>query len=218
MNADRWSDELLDRMRRERDPVADATVCRNLQEGRGRRRQRARHRRSTLCPPLETANSGEPEGNGVAERFIRTLKEQLLWVRTFDTVEELRQALLEFQTRITGSGCVSGTGIRRQRPSERERRDPGWPREGYHQSGVHETGGGTQDAAAGGAEEARQQASVDYRALRGFMAQASLAWMRSGFSYWRGWAEIYASHYPVIMQGLQAMTADPGRWQEARGS
>src|SRR5437764_10775391 len=32
----------------------------------------------------------EPEGNGVAERFIRTLKEQLLWVRTFDTVEELR--------------------------------------------------------------------------------------------------------------------------------
>ena len=38
-----------------------------------------------------------PEGNGVAERFIRTLKEQLLWVRTFDTVEELRQALLEFK-------------------------------------------------------------------------------------------------------------------------
>jgi putative transposase len=41
----------------------------------------------------------EPEGNGVAERFIRTLKEQLLWVRTFDTVEELRLALLEFQER-----------------------------------------------------------------------------------------------------------------------
>ena len=41
----------------------------------------------------------EPEGNGVAERFIRTLKEQLLWVRTFDTVEELRRALLEFKER-----------------------------------------------------------------------------------------------------------------------
>jgi len=41
----------------------------------------------------------EPEGNGVAERFIRTLKEQLLWVRTFDTVEELRLALHEFQVR-----------------------------------------------------------------------------------------------------------------------
>ena len=35
-----------------------------------------------------------PEGNGCAERFIQTLKENLLWVRTFDTVEELRQALL----------------------------------------------------------------------------------------------------------------------------
>jgi putative transposase len=41
----------------------------------------------------------EPEGNGVAERFIRTLKEQLLWVRTFDTVEELRRALLAFKER-----------------------------------------------------------------------------------------------------------------------
>src|SRR5881409_1969036 len=35
-----------------------------------------------------------PEGNGCAERFIRTLKENLLWVQTFDTIEELRQALL----------------------------------------------------------------------------------------------------------------------------
>jgi transposase InsO family protein len=34
-----------------------------------------------------------PEGNGCAERFIRTLKEQLLWVRPFETVEELRLAL-----------------------------------------------------------------------------------------------------------------------------
>jgi hypothetical protein len=41
----------------------------------------------------------EAEGNGVAERFIRTLKEQWLWVRTFDTVEELRHALLEFKAR-----------------------------------------------------------------------------------------------------------------------
>jgi transposase InsO family protein len=38
----------------------------------------------------------QPEGNGVAERFIRTLKEQLLWVRYFATIEELRLALLEF--------------------------------------------------------------------------------------------------------------------------
>jgi putative transposase len=38
-----------------------------------------------------------PEGNGCAERFIRTLKENLLWVRTFETIEELRQALLAFR-------------------------------------------------------------------------------------------------------------------------
>jgi len=39
----------------------------------------------------------EPEGNGVAERFIRTLKENFLWVRSFETIEELRLALLEFK-------------------------------------------------------------------------------------------------------------------------
>ena len=38
----------------------------------------------------------QPEGNGVAERFIRTLKENFLWVRHFETIEELRLALLEF--------------------------------------------------------------------------------------------------------------------------
>ena len=38
-----------------------------------------------------------PEGNGCAERFIGTLKENLLWVQTFDTIEELRQALLAFR-------------------------------------------------------------------------------------------------------------------------
>ena len=37
------------------------------------------------------------EGNGCAERFIRILKENLLWACTFDTVEDLRQALLGFR-------------------------------------------------------------------------------------------------------------------------
>jgi transposase InsO family protein len=41
----------------------------------------------------------EPEGNGCAERFIRTLKEQLLWIERFDSVEGLRQALLAFKDR-----------------------------------------------------------------------------------------------------------------------
>jgi transposase InsO family protein len=39
----------------------------------------------------------EPEGNGCAERFIRVLKENLLWVRRFATVEELRLALQAFK-------------------------------------------------------------------------------------------------------------------------
>ena len=47
------------------------------------------------------------EGNGVAERFIRTLKENLLWVRTFDTIEELRAALLDFATRYNETWLVS---------------------------------------------------------------------------------------------------------------
>ena len=34
---------------------------------------------------------------GSAERFIRTLKENVLWVRSFETIEELRLALLEFK-------------------------------------------------------------------------------------------------------------------------
>jgi transposase InsO family protein len=52
----------------------------------------------------------EPEGNGCAERFIRTLKEQLVWVRTFDTVEELRLALLEFKDRYHGAWLIERHG------------------------------------------------------------------------------------------------------------
>jgi transposase InsO family protein len=53
-----------------------------------------------------------PEGNGCAERFIRTLKEQLLWVQTFATVEELRQALLTFQTRYNREWLLERHGYR----------------------------------------------------------------------------------------------------------
>lgn len=40
-----------------------------------------------------------PEGNGVMERFFRTLKEQLLWLRDYDDAEALRQVLYEFRDR-----------------------------------------------------------------------------------------------------------------------
>jgi transposase InsO family protein len=41
-----------------------------------------------------------PEGNGVIERFFRTLKEQLLWVKHFETVDQLIDALHEFKQRF----------------------------------------------------------------------------------------------------------------------
>lgn len=53
-----------------------------------------------------------PEGNGVAERFFRTLKEQLLWIRDFRTIEELRLALLEFQRRYNESWILARHGYR----------------------------------------------------------------------------------------------------------
>ena len=45
------------------------------------------------------SRSCQPEGNGVAERFIRTLKENLLWVRAFKVIKELRAELVAFARR-----------------------------------------------------------------------------------------------------------------------
>jgi putative transposase len=52
----------------------------------------------------------QPECNGCVERFIRTLKEQLLWVRTFQNVEELRGALAEFRERYNQRWIVQRLG------------------------------------------------------------------------------------------------------------
>jgi transposase InsO family protein len=54
----------------------------------------------------------EPEGNGCAERFIRTLKENLLWVRRFETVEELRLALQQFRQAYNQSWIIERHGYR----------------------------------------------------------------------------------------------------------
>ena len=66
------------------------------------------------CLGIEASPSfvREPEGNGVAERFIRTLKENLLWVRTFDTIEELRAALVDFARRYNEIWLVARYGYR----------------------------------------------------------------------------------------------------------
>ncbi len=52
----------------------------------------------------------EPEGNGCVEQFIRTLKENLLWLRRFDTIEDLRLALLEFQRTYNQTWIVERHG------------------------------------------------------------------------------------------------------------
>ena len=53
-----------------------------------------------------------PEGNGYCEWFIRILKENLLWVRSFATVEELRWALLEFKNLYNHHWILEGYGYR----------------------------------------------------------------------------------------------------------
>ncbi len=66
------------------------------------------------CLGIEASPSfmREPEGNGVAERFIRTLKENLLWVRTFKTIEELRGALVAFARRYNETWLVARHGYK----------------------------------------------------------------------------------------------------------
>lgn len=55
----------------------------------------------------------QPQGNGCVERFIRTLKEQLLWVRPFDSVEQLDLALCEFAQRLNEHWILGRLGYRR---------------------------------------------------------------------------------------------------------
>ena len=66
------------------------------------------------CLGIEASPSfvREPEGNGVAERFIRTLKENLLWVRTFKTIDELRAELAEFARRYNETWLVARHGYK----------------------------------------------------------------------------------------------------------
>ena len=54
----------------------------------------------------------EPEGNGCAERFIRTLKENLLWLRRFEAIEELRRALLAFRRTYNQSWIIERHGYK----------------------------------------------------------------------------------------------------------
>jgi len=54
----------------------------------------------------------QPEGNGCIERFFRTLKEQLLWVRLFRDLEELQAALVAFRDRYNHGWILGRLGYR----------------------------------------------------------------------------------------------------------
>ena len=64
-----------------------------------------------------------PEGNSCAERFIRTLKENLLWVRTFRTVEELRLALIDFRRTYNENWLIERHGHRSPAQFRRDQMD-----------------------------------------------------------------------------------------------
>ena len=52
----------------------------------------------------------QPEGNGCVERFIRTLKGQLLWLHQFHDVAELSQALRDFAHRLNNHWIIGRIG------------------------------------------------------------------------------------------------------------
>jgi transposase InsO family protein len=62
----------------------------------------------------------QPEVNGCVESFIRTLKEQLFWLRRFGTVAELDAALREFRDRFNQHWIIGRIGDRTLAQHRRE--------------------------------------------------------------------------------------------------
>jgi transposase InsO family protein len=54
----------------------------------------------------------EPQTNGVAERFNRTLKEQAIYGRVFRNIEEVRRAVAEFVERYNAHWRLEKLGFR----------------------------------------------------------------------------------------------------------
>jgi hypothetical protein len=53
---------------------------------------------------------GEPETNGVIERLFRTLKEQIIHSRVFQTIDEVREAVRKFVARYNAEWLVEKNG------------------------------------------------------------------------------------------------------------
>jgi transposase InsO family protein len=55
---------------------------------------------------------GRPTGNAVAERVIRTMKEEVLWLRDWNDADELREALIAWQRRYNSQRPHQALGWR----------------------------------------------------------------------------------------------------------
>ena len=55
---------------------------------------------------------GEPECNGVIERFMRTLKEQCLYLHRFQTLAEAQRPIAEFIARYNAEWLIERLGHR----------------------------------------------------------------------------------------------------------
>jgi len=88
----------------------------------------------------------EPEGNGCIERFFRTLKEQLLWVKDFTTLEELAGALEEFRQRYNDHWLVERLSFQSPRQVRREAACPRGSCKTIINKGVQEVGCATRSS------------------------------------------------------------------------
>ena len=62
----------------------------------------------------------QPETNGVAERFIRTLKEEVVWGRIFHNAEEVRVAVRAFVARYNEHWLLEKNAYRSPAQTRRE--------------------------------------------------------------------------------------------------
>jgi hypothetical protein len=74
----------------------------------------------------DAAFLGEPETNGCAERWIRTLKEQCLWAELYDSVDQFRQAVTGFVESYNTQWLIGRHGHRTPR---RPTKPPARPRQ-----------------------------------------------------------------------------------------
>ena len=67
---------------------------------------------SDLGMTISPSYVGEPECNGVIERFMRTLKEQCLYLHQFPTLAEAQRLIAEFITRYNAEWLIERLGHR----------------------------------------------------------------------------------------------------------